>query len=436
MLLDTYKKKIVIVGGGAGGLELATQLGHKLGRRNKAEVILVDRNHSHIWKPLFHEVATGSIDGSVDALSYLAHARNHNFHFQIGSLTTINRDKKTIELAEMRDGNNSIVLDRREIGYDKLVIALGSISNDFGTTGVKENCIFLDNVNQANRFHNEMINLFLKLSASNGKIKKVNIAIVGGGATGVELSAELHNAVKQLHSYGYKELNSEVLNVTLLEAGDRILPVLPPRISSSVHHELVKIGVSIITNTRVTRASQTGLYTKDDNFIEADLMVWAAGIKAPEFMKGIGNLETNNINQLVVKNTLQTTLDNDIYAIGDCAACMMPSGKLVPPRAQSAHQMSSLVQENILAALKGKSLKQYLYKDYGSLVSLSRFGTVGSLMGNLMRGSMTIEGRIARLAYISLYRMHQIAIHGYFKTSLMLVVSSLNRVIRPRLKLH
>ncbi|MCP1437329.1 NADH dehydrogenase [Erwinia persicina] len=434
--MTTPMKKIVIVGGGAGGLELATQLGQKLGRKKKAEITLVDRNHSHLWKPLLHEVATGSLDEGIDALSYLAHARNHHFQFQLGTLTEIDRDNKKLQLAEIRNEQGELLVPEREVAYDTLVMALGSTSNDFGTPGVKDHCIFLDNPHQARRFHNEMLNLFLKFSASEGRQEQVNIAIVGGGATGVELSAELHNAVKQLHSYGYKGLNNSALNVTLVEAGERILPALPPRISTAAHQELTKLGVRVLTQTMVTSADENGLHTKSGEFINADLMVWAAGIKAPDFMKEIGGLETNRINQLVVEPTLQTTRDPDIYAIGDCASCALPSGGFVPPRAQSAHQMASRVLDNILAQMKGREQKAYVYKDHGSLVSLSRFSTVGSLMGNLMRGSMMVEGRIARFVYISLYRMHQVALHGYFKTGLMMLVGSINRVIRPRLKLH
>nr|WP_041474698.1 NAD(P)/FAD-dependent oxidoreductase [Erwinia sp. Ejp617] len=434
--MTTPMKKIVIVGGGAGGLELATQLGHKLGRKNKAQITLVDRNHSHLWKPLLHEVATGSLDEGIDGLSYLAHAHKHGFSFQLGTLTDLDRENNRLQLAEILDEQGDVLVPQRELEYDTLVMALGSTSNDFGTPGVKDNCIFLDNPHQARRFHNEMLNLFLKFSASEGQQEKVNIAIVGGGATGVELSAELHNAVKQLHSYGYKGLDNQALNVTLVEAGERILPALPPRISSAAHSELRKIGVRVLTRTMVTSAEKNGLHTKSGEFIDADLMVWAAGIKAPDFMKDLGGLETNRINQLVVEPTLQTTRDANIYAIGDCASCPLPSGGFVPPRAQSAHQMASRVLANILADINGQSQSQYVYKDHGSLVSLSRFSTVGSLMGNLMRGSMMVEGRIARLVYISLYRMHQVALHGYFKTGLMMLVGSINRVIRPRLKLH
>ncbi|MEQ9879623.1 NAD(P)/FAD-dependent oxidoreductase [Pectobacterium aroidearum] len=429
-------KKIVIVGGGAGGLELATSLGHKLGRKKKAEITLVDRNHSHLWKPLLHEVATGSLDDDMDALSYLAHARNHYFQFQLGMLTGIDREQQQIQLAEVCDEQGEVLVAARRIPYDILVVALGSASNDFGTPGVKDHCIFLDNPKQARRFHNEMLNLFLKFTANQDEKERVNIAIVGGGATGVELSAELHNAVKQLHSYGFDGLDNQTLNVTLVEAGERILPALPPRISAAAHQELNNIGVRVLTKTMVTSAESGGLNTKDGEFIEADLMVWAAGIKAPDAMKEIAGLETNRINQLVVEPTLQTTRDPNIFAIGDCASCPQEGGGFVPPRAQAAHQMASRCHSNIIALLNGQTLKPYVYKDHGSLVSLSKFSTVGSLMGNLMRGSVMVEGRIARFVYISLYRMHQVALHGYVKTGLMMLVGGINRVIRPRLKLH
>ncbi|CAK1979237.1 NADH dehydrogenase [Vibrio crassostreae] len=427
--------KIIVVGGGAGGLELATKLGRTLGRKKRAQITLVDRKASHLWKPLLHEVATGSLDEGVDALSYRAHAKNHYFDFQMGSLNDIDRERKVIALSELKDEHGELLMPSRELEYDILVMALGSTSNDFNTPGVRDNCIFLDSPEQAHRFRTEMNNQFLKLHAKNGQ-GTVDIAIVGAGATGVELSAELHNAVKELRTYGFGDLDSSKLNVNLVEAGERILPALPPRISSAAHSELTKLGVNVRTNTMVTQADADGLTTKDGDKIPAQIMVWAAGIKAPDFMKDIGGLETNRINQLVVKNTLQTTLDDNIFAIGDLAQCTQADGSFVPPRAQAAHQMASCAFSNIIAKLNGRDLKDYIYKDKGSLVSLSRFSTVGSLMGNLTKGSMMVEGRIARVVYISLYRMHQMALHGLIKTSLMMLVGRINRVLRPNLKLH
>lgn len=427
--------RIIVVGGGAGGLELATKLGRTLGRKNRAQITLVDRKASHLWKPLLHEVATGSLDEGVDALSYRAHAKNHSFDFQMGSLQDIDRERKVIILSELKDEHGELLMPSRELEYDLLVMAIGSTSNDFNTPGVRENCIFLDSPEQAHRFRTEMNNEFLKLHAKNGN-GTVDIAIVGAGATGVELSAELHNAVKELRTYGFGDLDSSKLNVNLIEAGERILPALPPRISSAAHQELVKLGVNVRTATMVTKAEKDGLTTKDGEKIPAQIMVWAAGIKAPDFIKDIAGSETNRINQLVVKGTLQTTRDDDIFVIGDLAQCTQPDGSFVPPRAQAAHQMASQAFSNIVAKLNGRELKNYVYKDHGSLVSLSRFSTVGSLMGNLTKGSMMVEGRIARVVYISLYRMHLMALHGVFKTGLMMLVGRINRVLRPNLKLH
>ncbi|MGC7560631.1 NAD(P)/FAD-dependent oxidoreductase [Pasteurella sp. PK-2025] len=426
-------QKIVIVGGGAAGLALATQLGNKLGKKGKAHVVLIDKNVSHLWKPLLHEVATGSLDDGTDALSYRAHAKNHYFDFQQGELSRVNPEEKTVVLAPIYNDKGVLLVAERTIPYDKLVIAIGSRSNDFNTPGVAEHCIFLDSSEQAKIFHQRMMELFLKFSNNNEK--EVQIAVVGGGATGIELSAELYNAVKHLHSYGFGKLNNTSLKVTLLEAGERLLPALPERISLSAIKELRALGVKVMTNTAVVEATADGLITNKGEKIEADLMVWAAGVKAPEITKQFG-FETNRINQIAIKDTLQTLTDDSVYVIGDCAFLMQPNGKPVPPRAQSAHQMATVCLKNIIAQLEGKPLKSFVFDDKGSLVSFSRFGTVGSLMGNLTKGSMFVEGKIARVMYLSLYRMHQVALHGCIKTGLIMLVGRINRFLRPTMKLH
>lgn len=427
---------IVIVGGGAGGLELATRLGRKLGRKKRATVTLVDRSSIHIWKPLLHEVATGALDAGLDEVSYRSHARLHGFNFQLGTLCGIDREQRYVLLAPLLDEDGREALAQRRVDYDYLVLALGSVTNDFGTPGVASHCIFLDDPQHAERFHKRMLNGFLRLNARPDEGELLRVAIVGGGATGVELSAELYNAARWLTYYGLPNIRPQDMRVTLVEAGPSILPALPERISSKAHHELVDLGVQVRLDTRVSAAEATGLRTSEGELIEADLMVWAAGIKAVDMLAGIAGLETNRINQLLVGPTLQTTRDERIFAMGDCCACAMANGRNVPPRAQAAHQMASNVADNILAILDDKPLRPYEYRDYGSLVSLSQYSTVGSLMGNLTRGSMVVEGRLARIVYISLYRMHQIAIHGWLRTILFVMSEKVGRVIRPRLKLH
>jgi NADH dehydrogenase len=427
-------QKIVIVGGGAGGLELATQLGHKWGKKNKAEIHLVDSNHTHLWKPLLHEVATGALDSGIDELNYQAHGKKHGFNFHIGRMKGLNREAKTIELAPIYDDGEEI-LAQREIVYSQLVIALGSVTNDFGTKGAAEHCYFLDARQQAEVFHQKLLNQFIKANGSNNP-EDLSIAIVGAGATGVELSAELYNTTEAFASYDSSQFSTDKLNVSLIEAGPQILPALPRRISNAAKRELEKIGVSVLTETMITEVTEEGFVTKSGDVIQAKLKVWAAGVKAPDFLANIAGLETNRANQLAIKASLQTTLDDDIFAIGDCSFLIQENGKPVPPRAQAAHQQASHLLKVLSALHTGKPAPDFVYRDKGSLVSLSRYSTVGSLMGNLSSGSMMIEGRIARLVYVSLYRMHQIALHGYKHTLLLSLVGHINKVIRPRLKLH
>ena len=435
--------KIVIVGGGAGGLELATKLGKSLGRKGKADVLLLDRNHTHIWKPLLHEVASGSLNADVDSISYRAHAHNNHFRFKLGTLCGLNRAEKSIQLAALYDEDGKEILPERSESYDLLVLAIGSVSNDFGVEGIAEHCIFLDSPRQADRFHTRLVNRFIRLNRDLREgftDKTLNIAIVGAGATGVELSAELFKAREWFATYGLNHIKPEHLKVSLVEAGPRVLPALSDKISAAVHKELDKLGVEVRTSTIVQRAEASALVTKDDEPINADLMVWAAGVKAPEFLTQLDGLETNRANQLLVDDHLRVQGTNDVFAIGDCAGCSMkgPDGedRWVPPRAQSAHQMASHVGDNILRLISEKPLKNFVYKDRGSLISLSHYTAVGKLMGGLTSGSLNVEGRIARAAYVSLYRMHQLALHGWMRTMLLALTDKINLLIRPRLKLH
>lgn len=436
MTSSTQLKKIVIVGGGAGGLELATKLGKKLGRKNKAEIVLVDRDSTHLWKPLLHEIAVGTMDEGVDAVSYRGQAISHGFHFRVGTVVGIDRTEKEVVLAPMVDEEGKEFLPSTRINYDYLVMAIGSVSNDFNTPGIKENCIFLDSPKQAYRFREKLMNQFLRIQRLPNTNEKVRVAIVGAGATGVELSAELFHAANEFHNYGFNMVSEEHLQVTLIEAGPRILPALPERISAAAHRELVQLTVDVKTQTSVVSAEANQFNTKDGGVIAADIMVWAAGIKIPDFMKDIAGLETNRINQLVVNQYLQTSRDEHIFAIGDCAEFTQPNGVRVPPRAQSAHQMATTCYQNLVAHLNNKPLKIYQYKDHGSLISLANYSTVGSLMGNLNKGSLFIEGRLARIVYVSLYRMHQVALHGVIKTGLIMFAGKINRWLRPRLKMH
>lgn len=432
--VKTYYQQVVIVGGGAGGLELATRMARCYGSKG-LNITLVDAQQTHIWKPLLHEVATGRLDPGIDEVSYTAQARQAGFQFQIGRMDSLDRTRKCIGLAPVLDNEGNELLPARSLYYDYLILAVGSVCNDFGTPGVKEHAYFLDSRRQADLFHQGLLSACLKQGQN--AARNLKISIVGGGATGVELAAELFNTAEQLAHYGLGRMDGKRIKVTLVEAGPSLLPALPVHVSDTVRDELHKLGVVLREGTRVKSVQENALITTDDERIEADLIVWSAGVRAPDFLAGLDGLETNKINQLIVGGDLRTTVDGNIFAIGDCAACLQPdTRRQVPPRAQAAHQMARYLLKNFPRILRNEPVKPFHYRDRGSLVSLSHYSAVGNLMGNLARGNFTIEGRIARFVYASLYRTHQLALFGISKTLLMILVDRINRVIRPRLKLH
>ncbi len=437
------RQQIIVVGGGAGGFELAVKLGNRLGRRGLADITLVDHTPVHIWKPLLHEVAAGTLNANEDELNYLAYAHWNHFRFRLGSLEALDRTHKTIILSPSFDEQGREFIPRRSFHYDILVICIGSQTHDFGVPGVHEHCQMLDSHEQADQFHRHLLYRCYQASCQETPLRpgQLHIAIAGAGATGVELAAELHSAVRQLVSFGLDRIDPERdIRITLIEGAARVLPGLPERISGGVEHLLTGINIQVMTGERVTRATPEGFNTHSGKFIPAGIKIWAAGIKASEVLKNLDGLETNHLNQLVVRPTLQTRRDDDIFAFGDCAACPLGDGKsMVPPRAQAAHQQASMLAKSVERRLRGDGrLPEYRYHDFGSLINLSQHSTIGNLMGNLMgrSGTLFMEGLFARLAYLSLYKMHLLAVQGWWHVTLKTLANLLSRRTKPRLKLH
>lgn len=433
---------VVIVGGGAGGLELATKLGDTLGRKGKAQITLIDKTKTHVWKPLLHEIAAGSMDPDKHELNYLAQAHWHHFKFRLGSMDNLNRAKREISISPYFDEDGIEVIPRRTVQYDTLIIAVGSTTNDFGVKGAGEYSIALDTQDQAERFHRRLHNALVRAQTQVAPVQagQLEVVIVGAGATGVELAAELHNTTRELTAYGLDKIDPDRdIRISLIEASPRALPALPPKLSSSVELELSKLRVSLYTGERVTEVTDKGVHTHSGRFIPSVLVVWAAGIKAPDFLREIDGLETNRINQLIVSRTLQTSLDENIFAFGDCAACPWAGheNENVPPRAQAAHQQAAMLIKSVKCRVVGKAkLPEFTYRDYGSLVNLGRYTTVGNLMGALSGGSLFVEGLFARIMYQSLYKMHLMALHGFWSMALQTLARTITRRTESQVKLH
>lgn len=434
------RHRIVIVGGGAGGLELATALGDKLS--NRVSVVLVDRASTHIWKPLLHEVAAGSMDANAHQLEYAAQARWHRFVFQQGELLGLDRTRKAITISSVLDESGLELVPQRQVQYDTLVLAIGSVTNFFNVPGAEQHAIALDALHQAEHFRRRMISLCMRADRGitadgNQEHPQLHIAIIGGGATGVELSAELRNTAEVLGAYGLHHLDPRRdIRITVIEAAPRILSALPEKVSAKTTSLLNKLDIDVLTDARVSEVHEKAVLMANGQSLPADLTVWAAGIRAPQVLSEL-NLPVNRLGQLIVLPTLQTESDPDIFAFGDCAACPWPEkNSTVPPRAQAAHQQASFLFDALKKKLAGETLPSFTYRDLGSLVSLGRFDAVGNLMGPLVGSALFIEGILARLLYLSLYKMHLAALHGIVRTLADSLGQWLQRRTSPRVKLH
>jgi len=266
----------------------------------------------------------------------------------------------------------------------------------------------------------------------------LQVAIIGAGATGVELAAELHKTTRELVAYGLDRIDpAKDIRLHLIEAAPRILPALPERVAEATRELVERLGVTVHTGARVAEVVAEGVRLADGRSIAAELVVWAAGVKAADTLKDLDGLESNRVNQLVVRSTLQTTRDDAVFALGDCAACpWLGHTGTVPPRAQAAHQQASHLARELPNRLAGRPLGAFRYRDFGSLVSLGAYSTVGNLMGGLIGGSVFIEGYFARLMYLSLYKLHELALHGPTKVALDTLARMITRRTEPRVKLH
>lgn len=436
---DDARHHVVIVGGGAAGLELATALSARLGRGERGHVSLVDGARTHLWKPLLHSVAAGTITPSEHELDYLALGHRHGFRFHLGALVGLDRAKKQIQLAATHDEDGAEITPSRTVSYDTLVIAIGSVANDFGTPGVAAHAVPLDTTEQAKRFHRLLVDGYLRAQTQAEPLRpgQLTIVVVGAGATGVELVAELHRSTRDLVAFGFDRIDPDHdIRLVLVEGANRILPSLPDAMSRSTAETLKGLGVDVRTGASAAEVRADGVRLADGSFIASALVVWTAGVRASETLSHLDGLEANRNHQLVVDETLRTTLDASIFAIGDCAQCRPPDATTaVPPRAQAAHQEASHLARQLIRRLDGKPLQPFAYRDFGSLASLSRYKAIGYLMGFVGR-DFWVQGLIARLMYRALYLMHERAVEGGRASLASTLARALSRSYQPAIKLH
>ena len=441
--MSTRAKNILIVGADAGGLPLAGWLGRRYRKHPNVTVTLVDRSLSHVWKPLLHEYAVGTLTSNDDEINLFAHSQQWGYEFVFGAMEAIDRDAKQVQLAAHIDADGAEVLPTRRVDYDVLVIATGSTCSDFGIDGVAENTIKLDDKPAAENFHREFIHYLLRGESREAhkeadELRQRSIVIVGAGATGVELAAQIQEVINNIRNFGLRHYPREDTRVILLEAAERCVPGLGTNISNRVAETLDRMGVDLRTGKQVARMGKHSIEIEGEAAIAADLIVWAAGIEAYSWQEGL-DLETNGKHQIRVERSLQSTTDPNIFAMGDCAGIEYESGDgtvTVPPLAQAAFQQAQYLRRAIPQWLnEGDITMPFTFRQRGSLVTVASEDASGNIMGKYIQ-SLGIYGLLARIAYLSLYRRHQLAVLGPWQTLAALVRNALSASPGSRLKLH
>ena len=427
----TKDHRLVVVGGGVAGLDVASHLAGKRAGDQRLHVTLIDRETAYVWKPMLHMIAAGTSEASAQETAFAAQARTRRFSYAPGEAIGVDRDKQEVRLAPLRAGDEEVV-PARSIAYDTLLVAVGSRANDFGTPGVAEHCAKIDTRSEAIAFNERLRIDLVKAAVSR---QSLNVGIVGAGATGVELAAVLVQVAQIAEGYGVSGASS-LLKVALIEAGSQVLGPFPDRVRNAARAKLEQLGVEIRTNAEVASVDASGFRLKGGDVIAAELKVWAAGVKAPAFLDAFEGLERTRSGQLVVGPTLAAKDDPRIFAVGDCASPVLPGrDRPAPTTAQAAHQEALYLCKHLPALISGASAPVFKYHDFGSLVSLGGYDAYGSLGRFGFFDGGFIQGRVAQLGHSLLYRSYQARLHGFWKGGLLWLADTIARHVRPSARL-
>ena len=431
---------IVIVGGGAGGLELATALSKRARRGLDSRippirVTLVDKYLSHLWKPRLHEVAVGLQSIAEAEISFPAHAYRHGYRFEWGGLDGIDVANKSIDVASTFSVDNTVVLPRRTLSYDALVLAVGSDPNDFHTPGAKEHCLFLNDRNDAQRIRSILLSGLLRLARN--LIPTLDVAVIGGGATGVELAADLFRSSAHVGTYG-GHIDPAALRVTVCDAASRLLAANPPAVSQYAAEMMAQYGATLRLNTRVSKVNAEALYTQDGDAIPAAIKIWTAGIKGPDLLSRLNAPGVQHDGRISVDDWLRTS-DAAVFAMGDCAQWIDPdTQRPAPYTAQVASAQAVYLAKTLIGSTQREPVERFRFQSKGALVALGDKTAAGNLTSRWGRSrhEHILQGGSAKILYASLYREHQYRVLGPARTVAIILSDWLTQRTGPALKLH
>ena len=369
------KKRVVIVGGGFGGLKLANKL-----KNSDFQVVLIDRNNYHQFPPLIYQVASAGIEPSSISFPFrkLFHG-SKDFYFRMAEVRSVFTDQKILQTSIGK------------ISYDYLVFAAGTTTNFFGNKNVEEHAIPMKNVSEAMGLRNALLENFeraLTCSSETERQELLNVVIVGGGATGVEVAGALSEMKNYVLPKDYPDMPSSLMNIYLIEAGPRLLPAMSPPTSAHVEGFLRTMGVNVLLNKMVTDYQNHRVILKDGTQIATRTFIWVSGVAG----ESVGNLEPKYLGRgrrIVVDAYNQVEGLDGVFAIGD--QCIMPEGDPRwkgghPQLAQVAIQQGKLLARNLKALEKGKTLKPFRYKNLGAMATVGRNRAVAEFSEVKMAG--------------------------------------------------
>lgn len=422
-------QRILILGGGSGGLELASQLAF----RRELEITLVDRETAHVWKPRLHEMAAGTVQTSLAEMSFYLLGELRGFHFEQGEVVSIDREARTVRLAAMTDGEGRELAAPRDLPYDLCVVALGGSTPDFGTAGVKENALRLDGPADAEEFRRRFIALMVRARETG---TPAEIGIVGTGPTGTELAAHLRHSEHGFFDPQAKHPRSKLMSVTLIEAAPELMPGIDETLRREIVERLRALDIQIVTDAQVSQVTPDEIRTAKGETWPSDLTVWATGTVGNSVLKNLGGFELDRKGRIVVDRWLRSLADRRVLAFGDSAAFTPEMSKTpIPPTAQAASQQAAYLARTIPELAKGETVRSFEFENKGRLVSLGLAGTVGRARVS-RRNDLYIDGQFATAAYHALERQHQIRVLGPLRGSLAIATDILSPAKGPALKLH
>ena len=376
----TKKTRIVIAGAGFGGVYTYKQLHKHFHKSKDVEIILINETNYFLFTPLLHEVATGSIspENIIEPIRKVLRCCLSDLH--IGTVEKLDTKNKTIYTKE------------EAISYDYLVLALGSQSHFFGTPGAKEHAFVLKTLVNAITLKNHFITQIEKATKEPDAEKRKQLlrcVIIGGGPTGVELATEAADLLYSTFGKYYPKHIIKDIEIFLLQKGEQLVPMFPKGMQEKAKTMVKKHGITILFNTKVTEVTKDAVLTTNEKYAKIDThtAIWTAGVAPKQIPTNEDILEKNKKGCIIVKSTLQTMTDDQVFVLGDMAYCVDPKTKEpLPALAQVAVQQGKYVANNIVARIKNKPLTSVSYTSKGLLISLGQWMAAGQIAGLQMSG--------------------------------------------------